>query len=682
MILENNDLTQEEMLKVLRAMQVRMRNVALHHLDSIGPRTLRALQNLDLFQGETTPVGDELDLAVLNEPNHPSRQNISDGPLLLYLVDGDEPERIAIELPTFILSESQDVRKAVLKCLDDMLAKDPMLLTPKTSAIVKEQKEALLSENQENWRPASVAVYDAFYDDILFALNATRQCLKSMPVFEELLNFYAPKIIHPTVSSLDSISLSVSNLEKDHKSLLILLSEMIINASNLSELCSAYFVKLGFLPLAPPYGLATAVSRWLDSNSDTNVWQEVWAWAQAESSPLSFYHACSVFVLLPGLIPDGKLPALWKEIITIVKDPEQNNSDAPDSENWALRRDLARHYTFHFEARLPDNDGGNIGCFAWWFAEQVASIFPTEAIAAKFYREDWVKPALELSNRIWLTASAPVQYSFLRYITLTQNSPWAIALMTLMGEQLESLAPGEQGEEIQTEFNKAIVKNAIFSLPFPLTTPSDPTFVQECSFAKVMNKWAQYQGGEAQQGLQDLISNSKMIGDIDGLCNALKKLDESNLPDQLAVCLALKTKVFIDPTIAENVWEIVSDVKWRKNVLGKMEGKALDSLIESLSMLLINNKGEWFSYLPHYIAELCEKESDAERRKNLFLYVIHLSLAADNVSAVCRLTRGDQKEKYVEYVKEYRSYIESRFLDCPPWVAGKVRGLLASMYIH
>ena len=89
-----------------------------------------------------------------------------------------------------------------------------------------------------------------------------------------------------------------------------------------------------------------------------------------------------------------------------------------------------------------------------------------------------------------------------------------------------------------------------------------------------------------------------------------------------------------------------------------------------------------FSYLPHFIAELCEEEEDEESRRNLFLYVIHTSPAADNVSAVCRLIRGGKKVKYVEYIKEYREHVESSLSGYPPWVAGKLRGLLASLHIH
>ena len=48
MILEEHSPSPEEMQKVMRAMQIRMRNAALRHFERIGPRTLRVLQDLDL----------------------------------------------------------------------------------------------------------------------------------------------------------------------------------------------------------------------------------------------------------------------------------------------------------------------------------------------------------------------------------------------------------------------------------------------------------------------------------------------------------------------------------------------------------------------------------------------------------------------------------------------------------
>jgi hypothetical protein len=69
------------------------------------------------------------------------------------------------------------------------------------------------------------------------------------------------------------------------------------------------------------------------------------------------------------------------------------------------------------------------------------------------------------------------------------------------------------------------------------------------------------------------------------------------------------------------------------------------------------------------------------RRRHLFLYVAHTSLVSDTVSAVRRLLRGDQKDKFLEHVKKYREQVEAMRSEYPPWVAGKLRGLMANLHV-
>ncbi len=681
MTLEEQNPNPEEMQKTLRAMQIRMRNNALHHFKHVDLRTLRMLQDLDLFDTDAEPLGGDVEITVLQDVKHRRRENLPDGPLIVYITEDEEPKRIIVELPVLLFSEIQEIRKTSLQCIEKMAATDSSALTSKTAAILEGSRDALIADAPEEWRGAAVAVSDALYDDFFVALNGTRQSLACEPVIQDSLNFYSPKVLYPSVSSLDSINLAVGNLEKEHGSLAKVVSEIVSEASSLTELCSSYHKKLGFLPLAPHYSMATAVNSWFASNTDVNVWEEVWNWARATRGPLPRYHACSVFVLHPHFVPEGRLPDLWKEIVDAVQEPVKEDSEGIGNETGELHRDLARHYAYHLEARLPDNDGANIACLAWWLAERVAALFPDNPEAAKFYRESWVKPASELSSHIWLTASAPIQRSFLRYMTFAVLSPWAASLLAIMGEQMEMLAPGDQTEVIQSRFHRAVESNIIGCLPFPIENPSDPTFALECSMAETVLTWSKYQPEEYKKALEQLIATSRTLGDTEGLCAALRMLNQSSLEDQVAVALALKAKAYTDPQFAEGVWAVVSDAEWRERVLARAETWVQDQLIEVLSILQLDNREKWFSLLPHYIADLCEKAEDEERRRILFLYVLHTSLASDTVSAIRRLLCGDQKSKFVEFVKEYRDHVEAMRSKYPPWVASKVRGLIANLHV-
>jgi hypothetical protein len=192
-------------------------------------------------------------------------------------------------------------------------------------------------------------------------------------------------------------------------------------------------------------------------------------------------------------------------------------------------------------------------------------------------------------------------------------------------------------------------------------------------------KWAGYAPEEQRRALQQLVASNRTLGSVEGLCTALRRLADSSLADQVAVTMALKAKAYDDPAVANGVWDVLSDNEWRQRVLVSVEERVLGLLIEALGVLEVQNQDKWFSLLPHYIAELCEKAESEERRRLLFLYVVHTSLASDTVSAVRRLLRGDQKTKFARFVTEYRESIEGMWAGYPSWVQGRLRSLLANL---
>ena len=672
----------DDMRKALRGMLVRMRNYALHHHGRIGPRTLVALQNLDLFEDPVEDrLGANMDLEVLRDPNHPRRMRLPPGPLLLYLTTDEKPKRMVVEVPVLLFSELPDVRKAAFAHLDCMVAGGSLPVTPKTKDVLEKTRVGVLSDTDHEWRPASIALSDAFCDDVLVALEGVRQSLQCEPVIEDMLTTYVPRVIHPAVSSLDSLVLEVRNPDSEHPRMLEIIASVTRDASSLGDACARYYAKLGYLPLAPKYSMSEVVVRWTAEHPEAEAWTEVWAWVRSAFGPIPRYHACSVFVLHPELIPDGKLPDLWQEIVSIVHDSGKTGADDVENEPWALRRDLARHFAHHLEAHLPDNDGANISCFAWWFAERVATLFPDEPPSAQFYRKNWIKSAADKSVQIWLAASPHIGRSFLRYVTATVSSPWATALLALMGSTLERLALQEQPAETQGLFDEALVSCLIGALPVAVESPADPTYAQECALSNTALKRAAQLSEEQHRALEQLLATSHILASVEGLCAALRNLAEKTLADQAAVALALKAKAYTDPALASAVWEVLSDAEWRQGVLGAVEDRVLGLVIEALAILQADSREKWFSLFPHYIADLCEKTENDERRRQLFLYVIHTSLASDTVSAVRRLLKSDKEARFTKVIEDYRKHVEAIWKGYPPWVQGRLRGFLASIHI-
>ncbi len=669
------------MRRVFLGMLMRMRNYALHHFDRIGPRTQIVLRDLGLFEDQGAPIGSDVDLNVLRDPNHPRREALPPGPLLLYLTEDEKPKRTVIDVTVLLYSEMPEVRIAALTHFSRMIGEGALKVTPKSWEIFEKGRAGLESANPHEWRAAAVALCDAFNDDIWIALQGARQSLASEPVIQDSLNAYAPRVLHPAVSSLDSIVLEVRDPQHEHTRLTEIIASVVGEAKSLAAACAAYHLRLGFLPFAPPYAMAEVVARWMAVHADTDAWKEVWDWTKAAFGPIPRYHACSVFVLHPEWVPAGALLELWREILGVAHEPGKRGDDNVAREPWALRRDLARHFAYHLEAHLPENDGAGIACFAWWFAEQVAALFPDAPQSAQFYRKHWIAPAAERSAYIWLAASPRIGRSYLRYVTTGIASPWATSLLALMGATLDQLAPQEQAVEIQVQFHEALVTCLIGALPVAVEAVSDPTYAMECALGQTAQKWAVHQSDAQRAALEQIAATSRKLGSVEALCEALRKLPETALPDQIAVALALKAKAHTDPTLAAGVWVVLADAEWRKRVFDSAEEQVVGRLIETLTILQVDNQGQWFSLLPHFIAEVCEKAENDERRRLLFLYVVHTSLASDTVSAVRRLLRGTHKAKFVDVVKAYRQGVESMWSHYPPWVQGRMRSLLANLHV-
>lgn len=671
----------EDMRKVFRAMQKRMMNYALHHFAHVNARTLISLQEVSLLDDQDGVIGSTADLDVLQDPNHLRRVTLSPGPLLLYSAPDGTPKRLLIEVPVNLCSALPAVRKVSLAELERLISEGSLRVTLKTKDILAKTRSAIMSDTPHEWRPAAVALNDAFSEDALVALQGARQSLECEPVAQDTLNMYVPRVLYPTVSSLDSISLQVKNPETEHAKLIEIIAVAVREARSLSEACELYNAKLGHLPLAPAYAMAEVVSRWITEHSNADAWTEVWAWARSAFGPIPRYHACSVFVLHPEFVPDGKLSDLWQEILHVVHNPGTKDAANIEHEPWTLRRDLTRHINYHLESQLPGTDGASITSFAWWFAEQVASLFPDEPKSAEFYRKNWVGPALNRSSNIWLAASPRVGRSFLRYVTASVHSPWASSLLALMGMTMDRLTPAEQSVENKKLFHDALVSNLITSLPFPSETPADPTYALECSMSETALKWSLLQSEDQKRAIEQLCETSRTLGMVEGLIAAMRKIPEASLADQVATAISLKAKAYTDPAIAAGVWELLSDGAWRTLVLGKAEERVLGLLLEAFIVLQVDNQDKWFSQLPQYIAEVCEKAETEERRRLLFLSVVQTSSASDTVSALRRLLRGSQKAKFVVMVKEYRERVESVWPQYPPWVQGRLRALFASLRV-
>lgn len=672
----------KKMTSLLHVLKMRMCNSALHFSKTIDIRSLRVLQRLHLLKIKAGSSDDDIEISILQNPTHPLRRALPAGPLLLYNNKDDASKVTVVEIPVLLLSGNKYIRKEALELLRQLVLTKTFTGTQRTRNILNAQNDLLVTDDYSKWIQTAILLYDVVTDDFLISLHGLRQSISSDPVIQASLNNYAPKVLRPTLSSLDTILLDVMNPESEHDKISNRINKIVAESRTLADACSEYYLKLGYLPFAPKYSMLMIVKGWLDIHPGVEAWTEIWNWVETTPGPIPKYHACFVFAQCPELIPAEKTSSLWSEILKVVS----ANVNVTDVElahcDWLLRLELSRHYSYHLETIIPDSKGDVIRCIAWWLSERVASIFPENPQSAKYYLDRWVEPSLELSRSIWYSASPQTQATFLRYITYALYSPWALSLLSVMSSKLEILRLKEQSVETQAQIINSLLWHLIFSMPFPVNdTSSDPTLSLEIFSENNISRYTDYISVEQQKDFDRLIQMSRELNTGDGLRNALQNLKEASVTEQLSISLAIKAKAYIDPQMSDIIWDVLSQEKWRREILCSVDINILLLLFETFSILQIQTRDKWFYILPHYVADICDTVEDDEKRRLLFNYVLRTSLSADNVGAVRRLLQGTNKGKYLAYIQIFIDRYEELRSLYPPHVVGKMRALIANLRI-
>ena len=250
-----------------------------------------------------------------------------------------------------------------------------------------------------------------------------------------------------------------------------------------------------------------------------------------------------------------------------------------------------------------------------------------------------------------------------------------------MGRNLENLHFEEQEEEIQTQFYNTLIINILNRLPYPTEEPEDPTYALELSPRAIIQKTAKHLKGKEENLLEGLFEFGAELSRPGKLCDRLKTINEQEHLIQTEISITLRATAYLQPESGKQIWEVVADRNWRENVLLELDPTIQGMIFEALSVFMISNNNEWFWQWPHCVAEMCEIVEDEEQHRILFFYLLYTCLASETVSALKRLLRGDQRARYVDYIKEYRESVEAMSPHYPAWVQARLRGLIASLHV-
>lgn len=658
----------------------RMMLIAFSPTAPIDIRTFILLENLNLNEQKVDPFGEGIDPEILININHTSRLYLPPGPLLAYCPK-DKQGSIIVETKNLFCSPILNIRRAIFTYYEQAIATKDLEITPRTAHVLKTEQEKILSQENEIWRPASIAIYDALKEDFFISLAGVNQVLQTELEIKNFLESYVPEILQPKFTSMNSIKLDFMDPTMEHDNIKIFINKL-SKLESLTDVCQSYYDKLGHCPLAAKFSLGQVVKQWQKKNRVTQIWDEVWLWADSAFGPIPQYHACTVFVLFPELVPSNKRSTLWHKIESVICDSVIQDKNSSLCEAWKLRKDLNRHFTFYLEANFPGANGAAIANLTLWLTEKISTLFTEKESSISFYRKEWVKWALEQSTNIWTVANPNETESPLRYMNHVLTSPWSVSLLGLMGDKLEKLRPENISAKLKKKLNTTLVHHLLMALPFSTHKPKNATYAFQLSLTNTINKWKKTQPLDQVKSYNHLIKSNKKIRNNETFIDEFKDISDSSLLDQMHLVVALKHKVFTNFSIEDTIIPVISDLNWRDKTLLSIDKNVLGLLVEALIILQVKSQKDWVFKLPHYLAELCEKTEDEELLYSLFSYVIYTSLAVDSFSSIRRLIQSKDAGKYIKYIENFRQQEKTMQKDYPPWVAGKLRSLMTAMNIY
>ena len=670
------DIKQEEWDETHRMVKSLMMRNSLLHWETADARTVTILQDNGLLADAEPHVVGEHTVAVLKDVNHPDRLPLAPGPLIWHRADGSDSRRAVFPVSNYLFSHVRDLRDAALTHFEGLTSAEPEALGQGVKAVIAQYGGNLRSDDESRWRRAAVLIADAISDDFLCNLAGVRQGLHMR--LEQVV--YLPKVLCPPVASLLALEQPPLKPSEQMGEIEQIISDC-AGTSSLAEACRLYYRRLGHLPLAGRLSLLRVVSDWVErGGAQEQVWYQVWEWANGIPSPLPRYHACSVFVQRPDLVPPDEFRDLWNEILEVVHAP-LGEQHLKWTQAWRLRCELARHYASYIECNLPGMDGERIAASSLWLAEQVSMALEIRPEAANHFSNEAVPKEARISSLLHAMSHPPITPSNLRYATLYLPSLWSLSLQCLMGPNLGGLDPSSASGEVLAEVRSAIVRGVLASFPVRAKCSAEAVYGFEESLAPAASIWRYLPDDSRDRQLLMLVKPDQQTPEPQQIADSLKTMAECVPRMQRFIAGDLLVRAYTGEVPIDLVWEWVSGKEWTREVLLKVDLDALGVLVDALREIQQQYGDKWASHLPHLFAIACEEAvGDSDRRKFLFAAAVLSSMVSDRVSAIQRLVHSRERQGYRAEVDHSRSQLQALRNIAPPWMAARIRATLASLH--
>jgi hypothetical protein len=569
--------------KLITKLKKNLTSLAIRHLKSVDARTLTILQKNKIFESLNPNENWEEVLPILTNTNHPNRSSSPLGPLFFYLIQKNPPKANVVNLAELLFATNIDIRKASFDYFCNLEDKEISLLTTKTRTLFKTLGDTLLSTDDKKWRDAAVAIYDALSEDWYCNYAAVTQCIQRN--FISGANEFLTNITRPSISSVDSVTIGIWEASEQKEEILQVIENIIEESADIKTALNKYFLRFGHLPLGRKLSIVNLIDKWQSKYGKLDdIWTILWAWADSLTIPLPRYHICTYFISNPDLVPEDNYEKLWHEIVEIIHMPNNEEEDLERTQAWRMLSEIARHYCYHLETRLPFMNGERIASQAWWLAVRVCKLFTSNKKRVKQLRNKTFLPELDLSSRIWQIASPAIKPSSLRFLTLNTHSIFSLSLQAMLGNNLDSLKPGSMATEDNKRFEHAISGTILGVFPPKTKDDSKKVYAYEDSVLITAKKWLPYiKEDKIKEMLYAFIAGIEKLVTSDDFEKIVMKFTESHLGDQVLTANYLKNMINTEEISLDTIWKAINDSNWREAAFRKSNPYVLEFIFDALN---------------------------------------------------------------------------------------------------
>lgn len=675
----NKELSLEQVTRILKA---RMARSAFLHLSSMDVRTGTALEVAGLTARTGEETFDNNLVQIILDLTHPRRVTTVVGPALFYRDADNEKQQFALEMKALLFSPDARLRKAALLHFVTIGDSQPLSsLTRKTRKAIDELEHECLGAEPGIWQPAALRLHDAIEADLLCQIAGARQSIKER--YEEGLRFYIPRLLKPTLDGLEALELPFPKPSEQQDQIVTEIDSIANRAESLRAACDQYLETIGTLPLRGATSFPEMIGIWRKRRAESSeVWMELWDWAQT-GSPIKKFYACTYFFSSPTRLDDRSKSAISDALCEIFQttNDDEKASQSPSAALWFWKvfEELAQHYMRYLETIAPGGQGEPMAISAWWLAGRLAEVLCESVAAVSHLRQVALEPAAQSSQLAWRFANSRIVQS--PASLATHWSLWQIAMLAAIDSN-SAIALAKVLDEAHSEQLQSLVtKRLMFWSPITTNRESKSAFLFEAALQDCVTHWTRVFGtNERQEFLREIERLYTELENPQIFVDKFKDIANSSDVDQLVITNAAKLLSLRDALPLDPVWEQLTDSKWRAAAFRKLSPIALEMLFFALASSLHRGGDKWFASLPHIYAQACEENRGDEKRiELLFIFVVISSIHSYSVSALERLLRGDMRSDLLALAKEWRAQLQNLSREVSPWVAARIRAVIAAI---